>query len=185
MKGAWEVKSLSGQLVCGIKGIAQITVAYLYHTHQLNIFPKPWLFIIMPLIMPFLLPRKLLPLPQILFLQLTNSYPPLEPVERSVALGALPWPWPHFSSLCSYKTLDSDHQRRASISNQKGAPTWAGSVTRPPSYCRCPELCLMNCKPGRKGGREEGGEGEKKGRNCTYEGIWWEGTAPSNLLLCN
>ena len=84
MKGTWEMKSLSGQLVCGIKGIAQVMVAYLYHTQQLNIFPKPSLFIIMPLIMPFLLPRKLLPLPQILFLQLANSYPPLEPVERSV-----------------------------------------------------------------------------------------------------
>ena len=115
-------------------------------------------------------------LPQILFLQWANSYPSLGPVERSVTLGALPWLWLHFSSLCSYKTLESDHQSLASISNQKGTPICAGSIPQSPSYCQCPELCLINSKPGRK---KEG----RKGR--TNEETWKEGATPSYLLLCN
>ena len=94
-------------------------------------------------------------LPQILLLQWENSYLSLGPFERSVSRGALHWPWSHFSSLCSYKTLESDHQSLVSISNQKGTPIWAGSIPQSPSCCQRPELCLINSEPGRKEGRRE------------------------------
>lgn len=68
-KGAWETQSLAGWLVCGIKGTAQILVSDRDYIQQLDIFPKPSLFVMMP----FFLPRKSLPLPRILFLQLANT----------------------------------------------------------------------------------------------------------------